>query len=552
MAKSKQNKWDNEHLRNARRYARQVEAVYQSAAQEAAAIGVSVSQFNPDKPFTFADYPQTKARADALMKSVQGDVLAIIANGVESEWTLSNNKNNELARNVFGSNVGKLSPSQYRKYFSTNDNARKAFLARKEGGLSISDKVWRFTDQFQEEIEMGLDLGIRNGLPANRMARDLKQYLQNPDMLFRRVRDEHGQLHLSQRAKAYHPGQGVYRSSQKNAERLTRNETNASYREADYQRWQQFDFVVGIEIRLSNAHKKHDMCDLLAGKYPKGLLFEGWHVQCFCFAIPILKTIDELTDDNNVILSGGQPNTKSVNEVTEMPPQFKQWVQDNEGRIVKANEKGTLPNFLKKNREMWRDYTSIELINLQAIERTERCAGGFERQSNALAERMGVAVTPVNIKSRKRILEKAIADYGGDVFEVSDMIRNTFISSAENIPALISEIGKQFNVIERKAQAFATGYTGHLFKIWVRKGVKGEIQVNTPQMIYAKESSAKELLGTKLFNEIKNKSKMPHGLGHKYYEEYRILSREDQLSAKGRALAEKSKDYYQKAKAIKL
>lgn len=58
------------------------------------------------------------------------------------------------------------------------------------------------------------------------MTRDLRNYLQHPDVLFRRVRDQHGILRLSQAAKDYHPGQGVYRSSYKNARRLTATETN--------------------------------------------------------------------------------------------------------------------------------------------------------------------------------------------------------------------------------------------------------------------------------------------------------------------------------------
>ena len=101
---------------------------------------------------------------------------------------------------------------------------------------------------------MGLDLGIRSGKSAAAMTRDLRQYLQHPDKLFRRVRDEHGLLKLSQAAKDFHPGRGVYRSSYMNARRLAATETNIAYRTADHLRWQKMDFVVGIEIVLSNNH----------------------------------------------------------------------------------------------------------------------------------------------------------------------------------------------------------------------------------------------------------------------------------------------------------
>ena len=118
-------------------------------------------------------------------------------------------------------------------------------------------------------------MGILDGKPAAAMARDLKQYLKHPDKLFRRVRDERGILHLSKNAAAFHPGQGVYRSSYQNARRLAVTETNMAYRTADHERWQNLDFVVGIEIHLSSNHtckgrdgKPHrfeDICDQLQG-----------------------------------------------------------------------------------------------------------------------------------------------------------------------------------------------------------------------------------------------------------------------------------------------
>ena len=50
----------------------------------------------------------------------------------------------------------------------------------------------------------------------------------------------------------YHPGQGVYRSSYKNARRLAVTETNMAYRTSDYLRWQQMEFVVGIRVVMSD------------------------------------------------------------------------------------------------------------------------------------------------------------------------------------------------------------------------------------------------------------------------------------------------------------
>ena len=206
-----------------------------------------------------------------------------------------------------------------------------------------------YTNQFKEEIEMGLDVGIRNGVPANKMTRDLKQYLRHPDKLFRRVRDEHGQLQLSKAAKAYHPGRGVYRSSYKNARRLTATETNMAYRTADYERWQQLDFVVGIKIEPSVNNHETDICDDLAGKYPKDFKWTGWHPHCRCHALTILKTEKELDADTERILNGEEPSQESVNKVEAMPENFSKWIEKNQERIEKAK---TLPDWIKDRKKV--------------------------------------------------------------------------------------------------------------------------------------------------------------------------------------------------------
>lgn len=335
---AQKNKYDKKHLNNLSAYERQVDAIYRAAIKESAAIGATIRDFNPDKPFSFDDYPITRKRIESLMTGLKNSLSTIIVNGVRSEWTLANNKNDELANQVFGDNVGKLSQYQYRRYFSTNEKAREAFLERKVNGLKLSDRVWRYTNQFKEEIELGLDIGIRNGRSADELSRDLRGYLKQPETLFRRVKDEHGQLQLSKRAAAYHPGQGVYRSSYKNARRLAATETNIAYRTSDYTRWQQLDFVVGIEIKLSNNHTLNgkpfnDICDELAGRYPKDFKFTGWHPHCRCHAETILKTPEEVMADNERILNGEKPTEESVNTVKDVPRRFKDWMDENSERI---------------------------------------------------------------------------------------------------------------------------------------------------------------------------------------------------------------------------
>lgn len=482
------NKYDKLHADNISAYERQIKEIYDTAIKEAAAIGASIDKFNPDKMFTFNDYPQTKKKINNLINKLNHNVNVSIGNGIKSGWDLSNAKNDMLVSNCFSKTNAKIFTSikempgelqeavkeytemlfhhvnrylrdnkiinkskhdrvletikgldeafsntklekgtYYRglqflkkedkeKYieqlkkgdftdkgyssttkklevakdfaegkngvvlkingeglnlsgetfyeeeevlinrnskfkvdkiyekegvtyaeltqitqkqkllsekdkvrlFARNIEAQNAFMKRKVNGLSLSDRVWRYSKQFKGEIELALDIGIREGKSAAELSRDLRKYLQRPDDLFRRVRDEHGILRLSKRAASFHPGVGVYRSSYKNAMRLARTEINMAYRTADHLRWQQLDFVVGIEVRRSNRKYNCVVCESLAGKYPKDFKFTGWHPQCY-------------SDDSYVLTNHGWKLFKdveytekifSLNPITKIP----EWV----------------------------------------------------------------------------------------------------------------------------------------------------------------------------------------------------------------------------------
>lgn len=383
---ARMNKWDKKHQRNITAYGRRIDQVFRSAAREAAMLAAAAGKIKPDKPFSFADYPVTRKRLEKLLSGLKNRLSAVIVNGINSEWTLANNKNNELANQVFGDNVGRISEAQYRRFYKTNDNARKAFIERKEAGMNLSDRVWRYTEQFKSEIELGIDIGLRDGLSADELSRDLRQYLQHPDKLFRRVRDEHGNLVLSKAAAAYHPGQGVYRSSYKNARRLAATETNMAYRTADYVRWQQLDFVVGIEIRLSNNHTLNgipfeDICDFLQGRYPKDFKFTGWHPHCRCHAVTILKTEEEMAEDNRRILEGEPVSEGSVNSVAEVPQRFNDWVADNKER---AKGWSSMPYFIRQNPQY------VQGFEVDTYTKAERKFTRARRTNEAMQESLGI------------------------------------------------------------------------------------------------------------------------------------------------------------------
>lgn len=540
--------YDKIHYNNIDAYAKQMAKIFDSALMEGANIGALASGlFDDGKPFSFADYPITKDRVNKLTKSLASSIETVVLNGIDHEWTLSNNKNSELSRRVFGDNIGKLTKEQEQRYFNNNHNARDAFKARKTAGIGLSDRVWRFTDQFKQEIELGIDCGLRDKLSAVDMARDLKQYQQHPDKLFRRVRNQHGQLVLSKASKVFNPGQGVYRSSARNAQRLARTEINMAYRASDHERWQRMDFVVGIEVRRSNNTFHCPMCESLAGKYPKGFVFSGWHPQCRCHAISILKTPEELQADSERILNGEPLNGDSVNRVNDVNIGFTKWIDDNKGRFGAKNTPYFIrDNFVDGKIDKGLGLASYTLARgISTLAEKAKDSGAFVQSiAESIATNNNSLVTPINFKSKASIERKMMSDKC-DISGIKDAVRTTIVAPKESINTILSELQKDkyFARLKRQEPSEYMGYSGNIVNIKTPNGIIAEIQVNTDKMIYAKESPdiAKNIIGSKRYIEIELEIGKQGGLGHKYYEELRIL---DSESAKAKAIALKMIEYY--------
>lgn len=151
-------------------------------------------------------------------------------------------------------------------------------------------------------------------------------------------------------------------------------------RTADYERWHQFDFVVGIKVELSNNHTCRgvkgefvDICDELAGEYPKDFKFVGWHPHCRCHAVPILKTPEEMMADNERIMRGEEPSeeTESENVVRIPPKQFYDWVKGNEERAKTAY---SIPYFVRDNTK----YLSKEAVASYGSKRAYESFADYE------------------------------------------------------------------------------------------------------------------------------------------------------------------------------
>lgn len=354
-------------------YAADVRKIYQDSLSEIIDI-VKGTQLEDGKPFSFSDYGYSE-EVQPILRAMYSKVYQTIRSGANKEWLLAEENNDELVKSVFGEHS--IQDKHFARFFLRNKEAMDAFFARKENGLNLSQKVWKYTGQYQTELEDSLDLAIGEGTPANRLATQIQKYLQEPDRFYRRFRvkvgededgnpiygriwkrriwskEEQSYKWINEDPRKYHPGKGVYRSSYRNAQRLARTETNMAYRSSEYERWQELAFIEGIEICLSNNHPVVDICDDLCGIYPPTVKFTGFHPNCRCYQKPLLAPQDVIDDMLEKIMDDEDPASVEVPGTIQEPPKaFRDYMRDNKDRYETAKAKGTLGYFFKDNQAL--------------------------------------------------------------------------------------------------------------------------------------------------------------------------------------------------------
>lgn len=514
------------------KYVMLVESIYEDLNLEAAKIvGITDFTIDSDRPFMWSDYPQTRKRIRDLQERFVEDIGAVIYSGTSEEWKNSNEVQDLLANKVlqtYGVTIGK---KNYEILYQPNNDALKAFQQRKDKGFTISDKLWNQSTLYKQELEEAISCAIQKGTSAIILSKQISKYLLDFPQLQKDYRERFGKASRSMDCE--------YRSI-----RLAASEINMAYRQAENLRWQQMDFVVGYEIKLSNNHTCNgkpfqDICDILAGKYPKDFQWTGWHPLCRCYKIPILKTEEEFWEWDG----RSEASTASVNEVKDVPDAFKKWVLDNQERISTAKKRNTLPYFLRDNKSVYQKIT-VESSISEIVKRASSVGDEVQSTAERIAIKNGGYVTPINFKSTTSITRKVITE-GITPYDIKDAVRTTIIVPKSRIEDVLEELHKTegFLHLKRQKPESFMGYSGNIVNIRTTNGLTAEIQVNTERMIYAKErpEDAKRILGKKRWEEIHNETGMEGGLGHKYYEQWRIL---DKSSNEALKIVEKSIEYY--------
>ncbi len=367
-------------------YAENVRVLFAKAVNEILALNKQLPTLSDGEMFSFdAQSQKMQTKVENVLRKLHAAATLAIKQGVKLEWDQANEEVDKLLSSVMGKRV--MTDDRFNALTGRNTAAMNAFLDRSEKGMKLSDRVWKPVRQLRDEMEVALTISIGEGESAANMSRKVREYLNDPDLMFRRfrykageekildedgneigtkiiwgrkwkkrVRDANGKVHFidydKDSYKDEYTGKGYYKSSAQNAMRVTRTETNIAYRRADHARWNDLDFVLGVRVQTSKSHKKSkhgdEICEKLAGDYPKDFVFDGWHPQCFCYATPILMDESEMQKYADAIAEGKQYTPKGQ-KITDYPQGFKDWCKDNESKLLDAHDNGRDPYFVRNN-----------------------------------------------------------------------------------------------------------------------------------------------------------------------------------------------------------
>lgn len=515
-------------------YADNVRRLYATATDELLKLSAMKASNGVSAAFSFSDSKRLSEQANAILRALYSGVYNEIKGGVIAEWGNANKSCDALITSIFGRKVKE--DNHYARFFARNKESVDVFFKRKSeyGGLNLSQRVWKYVGDFKTEMEMALSVAMGEGKSAATISREVRKYLQRPDMMFRRFRVKTGEQDIfdadgnvvgkepvygrvwkrkvvdavtgnvswqTVNLKDYSFGRGVYRSSYKNAMRLARTETNMAYRTADQERWRQLDFVIGYRVVLSDNHPEPDICNDLSarrgekgsrGVYPKDFVFKGWHPQCRCYVVPILADEKEFDKIQEAILND-EPIPESKSVIREPNKYFQDWWMKNKKRVSEAQ---SLPYWVKDNPKytrIKREKTDIEKQNIQKRwnERKEKNEEGLllkEYKTNEQIEKTFAKINKTFSDTESKWFENG--DLKLDVetnphYNGSTKMNGEILLKQDRIDKVKSALskigkGKWQDITDDEADAMATFW----HEITHNRNKQGNMALTTIQRIY--------------------------------------------------------------------
>lgn len=433
-------------------YNRRLGMLYSGYVKKLLALGYSEDVLENDALFNFDNFPVLKARLNEIFDDYFQNSMLCYKSGITSGVSLAYSHDNDA--------LGQFSVLTDKALETARKTAAATFIANRlnaKNGLNLAQSVWNYCQQTKSEFEMAMSNviadGLEKGTSAEEVGRRIRQYLNNPDMMYRRYHTvkvlKNGQKKdiVTWRRKRIidgrvrfveepleHVGQGVYRSARKNALRVARTEINAAYHKARNGRWANEHFVIGQHIHISPQHdpdEDADICDELEGYYPKDFDWDGWHPQCMCTSDPVMISGEERKQFYKRMLNGeDMSGYVSPNSIKDVPDQYKRYIEANSDKIVDAFKRGKLAWHLANNKSYWLKYLDAaqrKQMGVKTISRRE----AIQKIAKARHAKRDVEAIKRKVEQRQKRLatERAYAHYGKSIMRYMDGIKDVDTSA---------------------------------------------------------------------------------------------------------------------------
>lgn len=449
-------------------YNRRLGILYSGYVKKLLALGYSEDVLENDALFNFDNFPVLKARLNEIFNDYFQNSMLCYKSGITSGVSLAYSHDNDA--------LGQFSVLTDKALETARKTAAATFIANRlnaKKGLNLAQSVWNYCQQTKAEFEMAMSNviadGLEKGTSAEEVGRRIRQYLHNPDMMYRRYHTvkvlKNGQKKdvVTWRRKRIingrvrfveepleHVGQGVYRSARKNALRVARTEINAAYHKARNGRWANEPFVIGQHIHISPQHdpdEDADICDELEGYYPKDFDWDSWHSQCMCTSDPVMISGEERKQFYKRTLNGeDMSGYVSPNSIKDVPDQYKRYIEANGDKIVDAFKRGKLAWHLANNKSYWVKYLDAaqrKQMGVKAISRREAIQAiakarhakrdAAKIQQNWKKRRMTIYTERMNNNLKGIQLEGALLDRYYEVVKALASPKTWDVANVENL-----------------------------------------------------------------------------------------------------------------------
>lgn len=476
-------------------YNRRLGMLYGGYVRKLLALGYTEDVLESDALFNFDNFPVLKARLNEIFNDYFQNSMLCYKSGMTSGVSLAYAHDNDA--------LGQFSVLTDKALETARKTAAATFIANRlnaKNGLNLAQSVWNYCQQTKSEFEMAMSNVIADGLgkgtSAEEVGRRIRQYLNNPDMMYRRYHTvkvlKNGQKKdiVTWRRKRIidgrvrfveepleHVGQGVYRSARKNALRVARTEINAAYHKARNDRWKNEPFVIGQHIHISPQHDPEedaDICDELEGYYPKDFDWDSWHSQCMCTSDPVMISGEERKQFYKRMLNGEDMSGYiSPNSIKDVPDQYKRYIETNGDKIVDAFKRGKLAWHLADNKSYWVKYLNAaqrKQMGVKTISRREAIQkiakarhakrDAAKIQQNWKRRRMTMYTERMNNDLKGVQLEGALLDR---YYEVVKALASPKTWDVANVESLYKEFIQEVNTYNGRTTriAFEAYYKEH-------------------------------------------------------------------------------------------